>query len=73
MNNQTPNLKELDYLTYDFVRHECSVFGAILSNTHCQLVIAEVHSLYLRGQFHHTGIYWIANHLAARKIIHPSF
>lgn len=64
-------LPELDYLTRKFVRDECGIFGATLDDRECDLVILETQRLYLQGQFHHTGIYWIANALAADNLIHP--
>ena len=47
----------LDYLTPDFVRHDCGVFGATLSDHDCDRIISQVHYLYSQGKFHHTGVY----------------
>lgn len=70
MLNSSPNT-ELDYLSRDFVRDECGIFGAIFNDDDCNRIIAEVHSLYSHGKFHHAGVYWIANDLTARNLIHP--
>ncbi|MGI2907149.1 hypothetical protein [Tolypothrix sp. VBCCA 56010] len=63
---------ELDYVTHDFVRADCSIHGAMLSDNDCDIIIAEVKRLWASGQFHHTGVYWIANSLAANGMIHPT-
>lgn len=63
--------KDISYITRGFVRQECSVFGAILSDEDCDRIIAEVARLTERGEFHHTGVYWSANRLAADNRIHP--
>lgn len=62
---------DTSYITHEFVRHECGIFGAILSDQDCDEVIAEVARLNERSEFHHTGVYWIANRLAAQGRIHP--
>ena len=64
-------MPDLNYLTREFVLNDCGVNGAALSNEDCDLIIAEVERLYSLGQFHHTGVYWIANQLAADGKIHP--
>ena len=33
---------DTSYITHEFVRHECGIFGAILSDQDCDEVIAEV-------------------------------
>lgn len=73
MTNNPNNTPELDYLTRDFVRDECCIFGAVLSDTDCDRIIKEVKLLYAQGQFHHTGVYSIADYLAAQNLISPSF
>ena len=70
LNFQNRQLPELDYLTREFVRGECGVFGATLDDRECDLIILETQQLYLQGQFHHTGVYWVANALAANNLIH---
>lgn len=72
MLNSSPNIK-LDYLTRDFVQDECQIFGAIFNDDDCDLIIAEAHHLYSQGNFHHTGVYWIANDLTARNLISPQY
>ncbi|MDZ8260583.1 hypothetical protein [Nostoc sp. ChiQUE01b] len=64
--------REIDYVTRDFVRRDCGVYGAVLSDEDCDVIIAEVQQLAEQGKFHHTGVYWIANSLAANGMIHPT-
>ena len=63
--------KSTTYITKDFVRNDCKINGAILSDFDCDRVIAEVQELAQQGNFTHTGIYHIANRLAGSKCIHP--
>lgn len=63
----------LDYLTDEFIRRGCGVNGAEFSDEDCQRIREEVFTLYDKGEFHHTGVYWIANRLAADGIIQPQF
>lgn len=63
--------KNLDYLTREFVRSDCGIHGAELSDEDCDRVIAEVKRLNNERNFHHTGVYWIANELAANGHIKP--
>lgn len=65
--------ENITYIIRDFVRQECSVWGAILSDLDCDEVIAEVARLAKQGKFHHTGVYWIANRLVAEGRINPKF
>lgn len=65
--------KNLDYLTREFVKKDCSANGAILTDRDCDLIINAVKRLNAAGKFHHTGVYWIANRLAAEGIIKPTF
>ena len=66
-------MTELDYLTREFVRRDCGINGAVLTDEDCDLVIEEVKRLYAIGKFHHTGVYWIANRLVAEGVIKPQF
>lgn len=59
------------YVTREFVRGDCSVHGAILDDADCDRIIAEVQELAQLGNFSHSGVYWIANRLAAEGYIHP--
>lgn len=61
----------LAYLTDDFIRCDCGIHGAQLSEEDCARIREEVIRLHTRGEFHHTGIYWIANRLAGEGEIHP--
>ena len=63
---------EINYLTRDFVRQDCGIYGASLSDSDCDTVIAEVKRLAVKGKFSHTGVYWIANRLVAEGRIHPT-
>lgn len=74
-NNQTRILdrEELNYLTRDFVRQDCGINGTVLNNRDCDLIIARVKLLHSQGLFHHNGVYWVANSLAADHLIHPLF
>lgn len=63
----------IDYTTRDFVRRDCSTNGAELSDRDCDRIIEEVSRLNTAGEFHHTGVYWIANRLAGDGAIHPTF
>lgn len=62
---------ELDYLTRKFVRGDCGTNGATFSDEDCDLIIQEVKRLHRIGEFHHTGVYWVANKLAAEGLINP--
>lgn len=64
-------MKNLDYLTREFVRQDCGANGAKLRDKDCDLIIAEVKRLDAKGEFYHTGVYWIANKLAAEGVINP--
>ena len=64
-------MSNLDYLTREFVRKDCGSNGAVLSEIDCDLVIQEVKRLYDKGEFHHTGVYWVANKLAGEGVIKP--
>ena len=66
-------MNNLDYLTREFVKQDCGINGAVLSNEDCDRIIKEVKRLYSIGKFHHTGVYWIANRLAADGVINPTF
>lgn len=65
------SFKSVTYVTREFVRSDCQVHGAMLSDSDCDRVIAEVQELAQHGNFAHTGVYWIANRLAGSKCIHP--
>ena len=67
------DMKDIDYITREFVRHDCGVHGAIFSDENCDIVIAEVARLAEEGMFSHTGVYWIVNRLAAEGRISPKF
>lgn len=73
MTNNSTNIRELDYLTRNFVRDQCSSNGAVLSDADCDRIIEQTQQLYTLDRFHHTGVYWIANQLAADGVITPSF
>lgn len=62
---------DLNYLTNVFIRSDIGVYGAEITDNECELIRAEVQRLHERGEFHHTGVYWIANQLAADGIIYP--
>lgn len=64
-------MNNLDYLTREFVRQDCGINGAVLTDEDCDRIIKEVKRLYKIGKFHHTGVYWIANRLTAEGIINP--
>ena len=64
-------MTELNYLTREFVRRDCGINGAVLTDEDCDRVIEEVKRLHSIGEFHHSGVYWIANRLAAENIINP--
>ncbi len=59
------------YVTREFVRRDCGVSGAILSDEDCDRIIARVQRLTIEGKFGHSGVYWIANALAAKGLIRP--
>jgi hypothetical protein len=61
----------LAYLTDDFIRRDCRIHGAQLSEEDCARIREEVIRLHECGAFHNTGIYWIANRLAGEGEIHP--
>ena len=65
------DMKDIDYITRDFVRQDCGVHGATFSDENCDTIIAEVARLTEEGIFSHTGVYWIANQLAAEGKISP--
>lgn len=62
---------DLNYLTNVFIRSDIGVYGAEITDDECELIRAHVQRLHERGEFHHTGVYWIANRLAADGIIYP--
>lgn len=64
--------KDTAYITREFVRQDCGIHGAELSDEDCDVIIAEVRLLTEQGKFNHSGVYWIANRLAAEGQIHPS-
>ena len=66
-------MSNLDYLTREFVRKDCGSNGAVLSEIDCDLVIEEVKRLHAIKEFHHTGVYWVANKLAGEGVIKPEF
>ena len=70
---QKSKKEELNYLTREFIREDCNINGAILSDSDCDIVIDKVKQLHSVGKFHHNGVYWIANSLAADNLIHPQF
>jgi len=70
---QKSNGEELDYFTREFVRQDCGYNGAILCDRDCDIIIDKIKQLHSIGKFHHTGVYWIANSLAADNLIHPQF
>lgn len=61
----------LNYLTNKFIRTEVGIHGAEISDRDCVAIRAEVQRLYNQSKFHHTGIYWVANRMAANGTIHP--
>ena len=63
---------DTDYVTRDFVRQDCGIHGARLSDSDCDAIIDEVKKLTADGKFPHTGVYWIANRLVAEGRIHPT-
>ena len=67
--SQKSNSEELNYLTREFVKQDCGTNGAILSDRDCDIIIDKVKQLHSVGKFHHTGVYWIANSLAADGLI----
>lgn len=62
---------ELNYLTNDFIRNDVGIWGAKLSDEDCEKIRLEVIKLNALGEFYHTGVYWIANRLAADGAIFP--
>lgn len=64
--------KDISYITREFVRKECGIFGAVFSDKDCDEVITEVTRLAERDEFYHTGVYWIANQLVSQGRIHPN-
>lgn len=62
---------KLDYLTNEFIRTEVKIHGMEISNQECDRYRAEVQRLYDQGEFHHTGVYWVANRLAADSYYSP--
>lgn len=64
-------MTNLDDLTNDFIRSEVGIWGAKISDEDCEIVRQEVYRLNAAGEFHHNGIYWIANRLALERKIHP--
>ena len=64
-------MTELNYLTREFVRSDCGTNGATFSDEDCDRIIQEVKRLHSIGEFHHTGVYWVANKLAAEGLINP--
>jgi hypothetical protein len=66
-------LHSTSYVTRSFVRKDVGANGAQLSDQDCDRIIAEVLRLDEEKSFAHTGVYWIANRLAADGHIHPSF
>jgi hypothetical protein len=70
--DEVAKLKEsVAYITRDFVRNDCGIHGTTFSDEDCDLVIAKVQRLAMEDKFQHTGVYWIANALAADGLIHP--
>ena len=63
----------LEYLTDEFIRRDCDIHSAGFSDEDCQRIREEVFTLYNKGEFHHTGVYWITNRLAADGVIQPQF
>lgn len=59
------------YVTRELVRSDCSAHGAILTDKDCDQIIAEVQELAQLRKFSHSGVYWIANRLAAEGTTHP--
>lgn len=64
-------MTNLDYLTDDFIRGEVGIWGAKISDEDCETIRAYIHYLDERGEFHHNGVYWIANRLASEGRIQP--
>jgi hypothetical protein len=64
-------LQSVSYITREFVRCDCGINGANLSDEDCDIVIAEVQRLEIEGKFKHAGVYWIANALAGEGKIRP--
>jgi len=64
-------LESTSYITRSFVRKDVGANGAQLTDQDCDRIIAEVLRLDEESSFPHTGIYWIANRLAADGLIHP--
>ncbi|BAY59255.1 hypothetical protein NIES2135_61320 (plasmid) [Leptolyngbya boryana NIES-2135] len=67
-----PKQTGIAYVTREFVRADAGANGAQFSDEDCDCIIAEVQRLYAEGNFHHNGVYWIANRLAADRLIHPT-
>lgn len=61
----------LAYLTDEFIRADCGVHHVQLSEQDCARIREEIIFLYQNGCFHHTGVYWVANRLAAEGEIYP--
>lgn len=64
-------LLQTEYVTRAFVRADCGIHGARLSDEDCDAIITEVRRLAGQGQFQHAGVYWIANRLVAQGRIDP--
>lgn len=60
----------LDCLTNEFIRFDVGINGAKITDKECSLIRLEVQRLHEQG-FHHVGVYWTANRLAADGVIHP--
>ncbi|MBW4595452.1 MAG: hypothetical protein KME46_21755 [Brasilonema angustatum HA4187-MV1] len=69
---QNFNPEDIAYVTQEFVRQDCGIYGVKLVDADCDVIIDEVKKLAQQGNFHHTGVYWIANYLAAEGRIHPN-
>jgi hypothetical protein len=63
--------QSVSYVTREFVRRDCGINGATFTNEDCDVVIAEVQRLAVKGKFKHSGVYWIANALAGERKIRP--
>jgi hypothetical protein len=59
------------YITREFVREECGIWGAVFGDEDCDVVIAKVQQMAIEGKYGHCGTYWIANALAADGLIRP--
>lgn len=61
----------LDYLNSKFIHFNVGINGAEITDEECSIIRTEVQRLHEQGKFHYTGVYWIANRLAADGVMYP--